>query len=328
MIAWEDLPTPLPAAALESLMLGADPVESRYLLVDLREMAEDPAAAAWLRRRPCPVLAIAEPGTAGELAAACDVVASVPGELASVITHIEHAPLAAAILVQTLRVTEMLAPADALVVESLAFATLQAGPEFARWHSGRTPPAHPPPENGPAALLARDGDTLSVTLNRPRNRNAMSIEMRDALAEAFTLAGMDRAIGSLVVDGAGDCFSVGGDLAEFGHASSAPLSHMIRMQRLPARTLLPVATHAEFRLHGACIGAGIELPAFAARIHARPDAFFQLPEIKFGLIPGAGGCVSIPRRIGRQRMAQFALSARRISARTALAWGLIDMIVE
>ena len=56
--------------------------------------------------------------------------------------------------------------------------------------------------------------------------------------------------------------------------------------------------------------------------------FLQLPEIRFGLIPGAGGCVSIPRRIGRQRTAYLALSARRINAATALDWGLVDAIVD
>ena len=59
---------------------------------------------------------------------------------------------------------------------------------------------------------------------------------------------------------------------------------------------------------------------------ARPDTIFQLPEITMGLIPGAGGTVSITRRIGRQRTAYMALSARRINAQTALAWGLVDAL--
>jgi enoyl-CoA hydratase/carnithine racemase len=66
--------------------------------------------------------------------------------------------------------------------------------------------------------------------------------------------------------------------------------------------------------------------AWARRIVAAPDAWFQLPELAMGLLPGAGGCVSISRRIGRQRTALMLLSSKRIPARVALDWGLIDAI--
>jgi enoyl-CoA hydratase/carnithine racemase len=59
---------------------------------------------------------------------------------------------------------------------------------------------------------------------------------------------------------------------------------------------------------------------------AGPDAFFQLPELSLGLVPGAGGTVSLPRRIGRQRTAWLALTGRRLPAEQALAWGLVDEI--
>jgi enoyl-CoA hydratase/carnithine racemase len=78
--------------------------------------------------------------------------------------------------------------------------------------------------------------------------------------------------------------------------------------------------------HGACVGAGVELAAFAGHVKATPDAFFQLPEVSMGLIPGAGGTVSITRRIGRQRTAWMALTGGRVDAATALEWGLIDDI--
>ena len=67
-------------------------------------------------------------------------------------------------------------------------------------------------------------------------------------------------------------------------------------------------------MHGACIGAGVELPAFAARVVAHPDTTFTLPELAFGLVPGAGGTASLPPRIGRQRTAQLALTAEPIDA--------------
>jgi enoyl-CoA hydratase/carnithine racemase len=79
-------------------------------------------------------------------------------------------------------------------------------------------------------------------------------------------------------------------------------------------------------LHGSCFGSGIELSAFAARVVARPDTVIGLPEVSLGLIPGAGGTVSLPRRIGRHRTAWLALTGRTIDAATARAWGLVDEI--
>src|SRR5574337_222056 len=159
-------------------------------------------------------------------------------------------------------------------------------------------------------------------------RNAMSVEMRDALVEALQLVVTDASIRRARFAGAGACFSIGGDLREFGTASDPASAHAVRSVRLPAAVLIHCAARTEFHLHSACIGAGIELPAFAGRVTAAPNAFFQLPEIRFGLIPGAGGCVSLPRRIGRQRTAFLALSTRRINATTALDWGLIDEILD
>jgi enoyl-CoA hydratase/carnithine racemase len=80
------------------------------------------------------------------------------------------------------------------------------------------------------------------------------------------------------------------------------------------------------RVHGACIGAGIEIPSFAGRIVARSDSFFQLPELAMGLVPGAGGTVGITRRIGRWRTAYLALSGVRLDVGTALDWGLVDAV--
>jgi enoyl-CoA hydratase/carnithine racemase len=81
-------------------------------------------------------------------------------------------------------------------------------------------------------------------------------------------------------------------------------------------------------IHGSTLGGGIEMAAFAGRVVAHPATRIGLPEIGLGLIPGAGGTVSLPRRIGRQRTAALALTGRSIDAATALGWGLIDAISE
>ena len=74
------------------------------------------------------------------------------------------------------------------------------------------------------------------------------------------------------------------------------------------------------------MGAGVETPAAAARVVARPGTFFRLPEVGMGLIPGAGGTATIPRRIGRHRTCWMAISGADVDLSTALSWGLVDEV--
>lgn len=288
---------------------------------------EQAQVRAWLRELPCPSLAIAAESSA--LTPACDVVLSSAGEAEALIGNIRSSPIAAAVLVQLLRATENLPVTDALIAESLAYSTLQAGPEFRRWlDANRAPAPAVHSDEGPAVLIGRDGNALALELNRASNRNGMTVEMRDALVEALQLVLSDESIHRVRISGRGKCFSTGGDLTEFGSAPDPATAHLVRSLALPGRLLAACAARVEARLHGACIGSGIEFPAFAGRIAARDNAHFQLPELKFGLIPGAGGCVSIARRIGRQRTAWLVLSGERIRAAQALQWGLVDAIED
>lgn len=280
----------------------------------------------WLHQLPCPTIALSGRAADTQINRACDVVLSDPEDPADLVQGIRANPIAAAVLVQLLRATETLAIEDALAAESLAYATLQAGPEHRRWLKTNVVARHKARNDGPAVAVSRDEDLLTLELNRPANRNAMSVEMRDALNEAFELALADRSIKTVRLSGRGKCFSVGGDLAEFGSVPDPATGHAIRSVALPARLLARCAARVECRVHSACIGAGIELPAFARRVVASKNAFFQLPELQMGLIPGAGGTVSLPRRIGRQRTAYLVLSGERITAREALAFGLVDAI--
>jgi enoyl-CoA hydratase/carnithine racemase len=150
--------------------------------------------------------------------------------------------------------------------------------------------------------------------------------MRDGLVTMFQLAVADPTITSIAITGAGPSFCSGGDLSEFGSVPDPVEAHSIRTTRSVAPWLARCATRTTAIVHGACVGAGTELPAFAGHVVARPDATFQLPEVPMGLIPGAGGTVSLPRRIGRQRTAFLAITGSAIDATTALAWNLVDRI--
>lgn len=288
--------------------------------------AETRRIADWLRVVPCPTLCVAGADASRALMRASDIVLRAPEDAAPLLGAIQHAPLAASVLVQLLRATEKLSVPDALYAESLAYAALQAGPEYRRWLAQRTPAPAAPRDAGPAVVVNRAGAELVLELSRPANRNAISVEMRDALVEAFQLVLADDTVRRVQLRGRGKCFSIGGDLAEFGQVPDPATGHAIRMLALPARFLAQCADRVEAHVHSACIGAGVELPAFARRVVAAKNAFFQLPELDMGLLPGAGGTVSVPRRVGRQRAAWLMLSGRRINARTALEWGLVDAV--
>jgi enoyl-CoA hydratase/carnithine racemase len=150
--------------------------------------------------------------------------------------------------------------------------------------------------------------------------------MRDALVEALRLVSLDPSITAAEVHGAGPSFCSGGDLREFGTLPDPATAHVIRTSRSAAAWTHRCRDRVRFRVHGACVGAGVELPAFSSHVIASADATFRLPEVGMGLVPGAGGTASIPRRIGRSRAAWLALTGVALDAATALDWGLVDEV--
>jgi len=258
------------------------------------------------------------------LAPLADVVAD-PDELAMIAERVGAAPAAAVTLVSLLRHSLASTIEQGLTSESASYSMLQSGPEFAQWRAAR-PRRERAAASQPAVLIERDGATLHVALNRPEVHNALDTTVRDGLVEAFTIAVADGSIERIMLRGNGPSFCSGGDLDTFGTFPDPATAHTVRLTRSPARLMARLADRIEVHVHGTCLGAGIELPAFARRIVAHPDTTFGLPEIGLGLIPGAGGTVSLPRRIGRHRTALLALTMQRIDALTARNWGLIDAI--
>jgi enoyl-CoA hydratase/carnithine racemase len=303
--------------------------------VDLAQDAGWPAEIALavareaLSELPCPSVALAQ----GLLAPAAeavisefDAVVATREELELVADGVFAQPLAAQALAQLLRLSAGRSVHEGLIAESLVYSTLQSGPEFGAWLAAQPEPKVRPPPEGPAVRAERVEGRLELWLNRPEKRNAFSAEMRDALCEALALAVMDHTIDRVVLLGEGPVFCSGGDLDEFGTLPDPATAHAIRSTRHPARLLHALEPRVECVVHGTCVGAGIELPAFTTRVVARPDASFRLPELSMGLVPGAGGTVSLPRRIGRQRTAWLALTGVAIDVETAHDWRLIDAI--
>ncbi|MGY1743787.1 MULTISPECIES: enoyl-CoA hydratase-related protein [unclassified Blastococcus] len=335
---------PPPPLALDGAGRPLEPL----LVVDAQEFAKLPpplrrrAATALRGSRRCTV-AVTGGGERlpGELAAAVDLgltaapasgdartvaVPDLGAALQALTERFAATPLAALTYVWLLRQSAGLPVPAALTAESAAYSTLLAGPEFARWLAGRGP-AREPDDRSSRVVATRAGDVLHLRLDRPARRNAVDAAMRDALVAALAPAEWDP---DLVVEisGAGPSFSAGGDLDEFGSAPDPARAHVVRLGASVAEAIHRIRDRVTVRVHGTCLGAGFELPCFAGRVLAAPDTRLGLPELAMGLIPGAGGTVSIVRRAGRWRAAWLGLTGTRVDAATALAWGLVDEVLD
>ncbi len=250
--------------------------------------------------------------------------AEIDSLLEQLCVQIRRFGLPAAVLAQVLRIGGGLPMAQALLLESFAYSTLLGGQAFRDWLLERAPRAMPSP--GSRVRCTREGEILTITLAHPSRRNAIDACMRDELVESLAFACDDPTQPAVHLRAEGADFSAGGELAEFGMSTDLVRAHAIRTLRSPARLMHSLAARTTVFLHGACVGAGIEIAAAAGHIVATADCRFWLPELQMGLMPGAGGTVTIARRIGRRRMLFWALTGRQIDARTALQWGLVDAV--
>ena len=256
-------------------------------------------------------------------------VASVPDALDDLRQRCLRWPTAAAVCSDVLRAHDDETPTlTGVITESLAYSTLQSGPEFARWLGERGPAA---PVHIPDPVQAeRVEGLLSVRFNRAKRHNAFSTDARAALLEALEVARLDPSVTDVVLSGNGPSFCSGGDLAEFGTFTDPAGAHLARTRHSPALVLDALTARLGRRcraeVHGQVLGSGLEMAAFCGWVQSRSDAVFGLPELSLGLLPGAGGTVSISRRIGRWRTAYLVLSGQTIDPSMALRWGLIDEI--
>ena len=254
---------------------------------------------------------------------------SVPDVLAVLQRRCSTWPVAAATGDDVLRAVDISAPAFAgVITESLAYSTLQSGAEFAAWLHRRGP--RTVPDEADPVLADRDADTLRIRFNRPRRHNAFTTAARAALLDALTVARLDPTVTEVVLAGTGPSFCSGGDLDEFGTFSDPAAAHLARTRHSPALALDELRGRLGQRLraqiHGQVLGSGLEMAAFCGRVSADPQTRMGLPELELGLIPGAGGTVSITRRIRRWRTAYLFLTGVLIDARQALQWGLVDEV--
>jgi enoyl-CoA hydratase/carnithine racemase len=286
---------------------------------DWSQLSYDDAAVVHAFLRRVPVLTVA----VGPAVAAADLWAPDADTADRWLERFERtaAPLVAAALLLRQPVGSV---AAGLVAESTTYSMLQAGPDFARWRAGAVRRGPATDRDAPRVRVEKRGNVCEVVLTRPGRHNALDAAMRDALHAALTPFRHTQT--TVIVRGEGPSFCAGGDLGEFGAFADPVSAHLVRLGRSLAQLFADLGPRLIVGLHGACLGAGIELPAFAGRVVAADDAAIGLPEATLGLIPGAGGTVSIPRRTSASRVLELLLDDP-IDAKTALSWGLVDEVV-
>ncbi len=172
----------------------------------------------------------------------------------------------------------------------------------------------------PITTAIRDG-VLVITSNNPPV-NAISTAVRTGLIEAIEAAEQDQSVAACVIIGEGQTFFAGADVKEFGQAPVEPLLPTV-VDRIEACSKPVLAA-----IHGTALGGGLEIAMACHYRLAVPSAKLGLPEVKLGLMPGAGGTQRLPRLVGVPKALEMITSGSPIGAREALDIGLIDRLAE
>jgi 3-hydroxyacyl-CoA dehydrogenase len=169
--------------------------------------------------------------------------------------------------------------------------------------------------------LSREGDIAVVTINSPPV-NALSADVRNGLRDGVGQAAADPAVKATVVICAGRTFIAGADIAEFGKPPKG--ATLPELQSTLEGGPKPIIA----AVHGTALGGGFEMALMCHYRVAVPSAKFGLPEIKLGLMPGAGGTQRLPRLSGVENALETILSGNPFSAKDALDWGVVDTLAE
>lgn len=168
-----------------------------------------------------------------------------------------------------------------------------------------------------------EGRVAYLTLDHGKY-NIITWETRQVMADRFAEIDADDEIKVVVVQGAGEHFSSGGDIAGFMEVDPIDFTDLGQNVTAPARSPKPVITAVD----GYCFGVGLELALSTDIRVATRRAEFALPEMRLGMIPGSGGTQRLARLIGLSRAKYHVMTASRINAQQAGDWGLVANVVE
>ncbi|WP_037075769.1 enoyl-CoA hydratase/isomerase family protein [Pseudonocardia spinosispora] len=187
--------------------------------------------------------------------------------------------------------------------------------------------------NDNLVLFERRGNIALVTLNRPEQRNAFDPDLSAALIETWDLIKRDREIRAVVLTGAGEAFSAGADLKKLIPSIRDASDEENRRRAYEGPGWGGISGGYQFHtpviaaINGSCIAGGHELAEFCDIRICVPEARFGHQEIRWGLMPGDGGCSRLPRIVGLGRAMELILTGRIYDAEEALRIGFVTQIV-
>jgi len=177
----------------------------------------------------------------------------------------------------------------------------------------------------PRIQVTRREAASVVTIARPEAKNALSRAMLETLVSALRAGDADPTVRCHVLTGAGGVFTGGADVKETADRRPGDpfVTARLDLWGKVAEVKKPIVAAVE----GACVGGGLELILMCDAVFASDTAFFSAPEIRLGLIPGAGGTQRLPRRIGYVRAIEMCALGGRLLAHDALRYGLVNRVV-
>jgi enoyl-CoA hydratase len=177
----------------------------------------------------------------------------------------------------------------------------------------------------PIVLVERDGRVGIVTMNRPKQLNALSSELMGSVVDALRELDADKEVRAIVLAGSERAFAAGADITELAAGTAVSLYENRRIDAWDS--IRDLRTPVVAAVSGFCLGGGCELAMLCDLIVASESAKFGQPEINLGVMPGAGGTQRLARAVGKAIAMDMILTGRMLGAREALDFGLVARVV-
>ena len=173
--------------------------------------------------------------------------------------------------------------------------------------------------------ILRDDGVLTIRLDRPAKKNALTSAMYEVMIAAFDEAARDPAIGAILVRGGDGVFTAGNDIGDFVAAAGGDPGSMAAWRFIEA--LAALETPLVAAIEGLAIGIGTTMILHCDLVYAAPDALFKMPFVDLGLVPEAGSSLLLPQRIGLARASELLMLGDSLDGEAAARLGLVNEIL-